>query len=227
MKMKILSLLCPLLLVSVSLSAQDDRAYIKEQIELWGSCRNVALSDQQGNVALSGYNVYAASGVLGNLSATLKQLSDAGEYIDDVQLTEAGRWLILYGDNGTKWNDIPDGLAEKLMEYNKNKEVITSATFNDRGDWIIVSRDHYAASNQDIMWLIKDGLSDFGVLWTAQMTEDGAVLCFERGYEYHGNVPQVLKNALSKTTLNAYRVKFLPDGSYFFADEEGRCSYNL
>lgn len=36
MKMKILSLLCPLLLVSVSLSAQDDRAYIKEQIELWG-----------------------------------------------------------------------------------------------------------------------------------------------------------------------------------------------
>ena len=75
--------------------------------------------------------------------------------------------------------------------------------------------------------VIKDGLSDFGVLWTAQMTEDGAVLCFERGYEYHGNVPQVLKNALSKTTLNAYRVKFLPDGSYFFADEEGHCSYNL
>lgn len=53
------------------------------------------------------------------------------------------------------------------------------------------------------------------------------VRCFERGYEYHGNVPQVLKNALSKTTLNAYRVKFLPDGSYFFADEEGHCSYNL
>ena len=77
------------------------------------------------------------------------------------------------------------------------------------------------------MLLIKDGLSDFGVLWSAQMTEDGAVLCFERGYEYHCNVPQVLKNALSKTTLNAYRVKFLPDGSYFFADEEGHCSYNL
>lgn len=227
MKMKILSLLCPLLLVSVSLSAQDDRAYIKEQIELWGSCRNVALSDQQGNVALSGYNVYAASGVLSNLSATLKQLSDAGEYIDDVQLTEAGRWLVLYGDNGFRWNDIPSDLERTLREYNSDQEVITSVTFNDNGGWIVISREHISASTSDVYDWIKEGIDQYGQLWAAHLTNDGLVLCYERGYKFTGDVPDVLKQKLRETSIDVYRIKFLSDGAYFIADNEGHYSYYM
>lgn len=128
-------ILAVLLSTTSSLSAQDSRAYIKEQIREWGSCRNVAITLTGGDLALNGKNAYAASGVPDGLLKALKELNDEGEFIDDVQLTEGGRWLILYGDNGFRWNDIPASLEKKLREYNENEEVVTSVTFNDKASY--------------------------------------------------------------------------------------------
>jgi hypothetical protein len=56
------------------------------------------------------------------LRNALAELNNENKYIDDVQLTENGRWLILYDDNGIRWNDIPYSLEEKLREYNNQKK---------------------------------------------------------------------------------------------------------
>ena len=42
-----------------------------------------------------------------------------------------------------------------------------------------------------------------------------------------GNVPGIVQQKLRETTLDAYRVKFLSDGTYFIADQEGQCEYYL
>lgn len=227
MKSKFLLILAVLLSTTSSLSAQDSRAYIKEQIREWGSCRNVAITLTGGDLALNGKNAYAASGVPDGLLKALKELNDEGEFIDDVQLTEGGRWLILYGDNGFRWNDIPASLEKKQREYNENEEVVTSVTFNDKGGWIIISTEHISASNTGVYDWIEEGMDKYGALWAAHMTNEALILCYENGFRHSGNIPEKVKRKLGETNIDVYRIKFLSDGCYFIADKEGRYEYYM
>lgn len=76
----------------------------------------------------------------------------------------------------------------------------------------------------DIEW-IEEGLEEYGQLWAAHITDDGMILCYEYGYKFAGNVPARVMDALEKTTIDVYQIKFLPDGTYFIADKNGRYDY--
>lgn len=85
---------------TVSLFAQNSRGrnYIKQNISEWGGCRNVAITDTGGDLALNGKNDYAyTAGIPQALADALEKYHDDDDYIDDVQLTEDGEWLILVG----------------------------------------------------------------------------------------------------------------------------------
>ncbi len=219
-----------LILVSLSLTtinsfAQNSRSYVRNSITSWGSCRNVAITDTGGDIALNYNNQYSYSGIPTSLANAIKELHDESAYIDDIQLTENGNWLILYGNNGFRWSNIPSDLEYAMREFNNNQEVITSATFNDNGAWILISTEHIKASSSNIYDWIQDGMESYGQLWAAHITNDGLVLCFERGYKFLGNVPEKLKDALTSSSFDVYRIKFTRGGSYFFADKNGRYSY--
>lgn len=122
---------------TVSLFAQNSRGrnYIKQNISEWGGCRNVAITDTGGDLALNGKNDYAyTAGIPQALADALEKYHDDDDYIDDVQLTEDGEWLILVGKNGCQWSNIPSELESKLRQWNEAEETITSVTFNDDGD---------------------------------------------------------------------------------------------
>lgn len=215
-----------LTLQSQNAMAQSSRSYIRRTIEQWGSCRNVAITRTGGDLALNWNNAYAYSGIPSDLARAIDKLHDEGSLIDDVQLTENGRWLILINNNGFQWNNIPYSLECKIREYNNAGEVITSVAFNDDGMWIVIG-EHISASSNKIMDWIEDGMQRYGMLWAAHMTDDGLVLCYERGYKFLGNVPQTLKDRLNSTSMNVYRIKFLSDGAYFFADFSGHYHYYM
>lgn len=202
------------------------REYIRSQIKAKGECRNVAITQTNGDLMLYGKNRWASTGCPKSLTDALDELNDEKQYIDDVQLTEAGRWLILYGNNGFRWNDIPYSLERKIREYNSDNEVITSVTFNDAGDWIVISKNYYSASDQRIQAWLKEGNEKYGQLWAACITEDACVAVFETGYQFLGNVPYSLKNALKETRINVFRLKIAGD-SWFFADFQGSYHYNM
>ena len=220
MRKKVLFLFLTLITV-LPLAAQSSRSYIKERMRSWGYCRNVALTDTGGDVALNARNQYAVSGVPRSLAETLDDLNDKGEFIDDVQLTEDGTWLVLYGDNGFWYSDIPDDLKRTLKRANNDGEIITSVTFNDRDNWIVISTEHIWASSSKIYDFIQEGMEQYGNLWAAHLTDDGLVLVFERGYKQLGDVPRDLWDALDDTKLDVYRLKFTSGGAYFFADKNG------
>lgn len=213
---------------TVSLFAQNSRGrnYLKQNISEWGGCRNVAITDTGGDLALNGKNDYAyTAGIPQALADALEKYHDDDDYIDDVQLTEDGEWLILVGKNGCQWSNIPSELESKLRQWNEAEETITSVTFNDDGDWIAVSTDHVASSSTDMDDWIKEGIETHGQLWAAHLTNDACVLCFENGYKFLGNVPQKLKDALKASKYDVYRIKFTKEGSYFFADQEGHYTF--
>lgn len=217
-----------LLLLTAGTSAlSQDRAFLRQQIEKWGECKNVALTETGGDVALYGKNGYAFTGATpSGLKNKIKELREKGTLIDDIVITESGSWLVLFGDNGAAWEGIPSGLENKIREFNRKKYVITSISFNDYGDWLIVSHE-YMAYSAWIGSLIERG-KQYGDLWAGHITHQrSVVLVFAEGYVYEGNVPTRLRRALEESNLNVYRVKFLEDGTYFFADEEGNYRYYM
>ncbi len=207
------------------LHAQEGRDYIKNAISGWGRCRNVAITDNGGDLALVDKNDYAHSGIPQDLADALKENREEGAFIDDVQLTEGGAWLILLDNNGFQWSNIPSDLESKLREWNEAGDTVTSVTFNDSGDWIAVSTEHIATSSSDLTEWVKEGIETHGQLWAAHITEDAVALCFENGYKFLGDVPQRLKDALRETKYDVFRIKFTKAGSYFFADTKGHYTF--
>lgn len=204
----------------------EGRSFIRECITSWGECRNVAITETNGDLALHGRNGWAGKGLPVSLSNALTELNDDNKYINDVQLTENGNWIILYGSNGFRWEGIPQSLEKKIREYNANNEEVTSVTFNDSGDWIVITTEHYASSDSRITEWLKAGAKEFGLLWAACITENGMVACYKNGYKFFGDIPSELRNRLQETDLNVYRIKIAGE-SYFFADEDGHYRYKM
>ena len=211
---------------SGSSSDSEGRAFIRECITQWGECRNVAITETNGDLAIHGRNGWAGTGLPERLSNALTELNEDNKYISDVQLTEQGNWIILYGNNGFRWSGIPKSLEDKIREYNANYEEVTSVTFNDSGDWIVITTEHYASSDARITAWLKEGAAEYGILWAACITERGMVACYEKGYKFFGEVPSELRSRLRETDFDVYRIKIAGE-SYFFADKEGHYHYKM
>lgn len=207
-------------------SFAQDRADIRDAIKKWGECRNVAITETNGDLALYGRNGCARLGIPISLENAISELYNSNEYIDGIQLTENGAWLILYGNNGFRWNDIPYSLEQKLRQFNKDNEIVYSVTFNDSGDWIIISKDYFSSSDSRITEWLKEGLDDHGKLWAACITDDALIAVFAGGYKFWGEVPYSLQKALEETNLNVYRLK-VAGNSWFFADTNGSYQYSM
>ncbi len=204
--------------------AQSSREYIKERIRYYNECKNVAITQTNGDLMLYGSNGWAGKGLPSGLSNALHELNNAHETIVDVQLTEYGEWIVLYGHNGFRWSSIPYGLEQTIRKWNSENERITSVSFNDVGDWIVISQNYIKCSDNDIQsWLGKLG-DEYGLLYAVCLTDDALVACFQNGYGYLGNVPQSLRNALKSETRNVYYIKISGD-SWFYADKYGSFKY--
>ena len=226
-RIKSLLLVMALCLTAISANAQRDRNYVKNQIRKWGTCKNVAITKTNGDVALYGTCGYATSNVPAALSNKLRELNKANTLIDDVQLTESGKWCVLYGKNDATWTtNIPASLANKINDFHNKNYVVRSISFNDYGDWVIVSDEYYATSSTELTNWLKNGSNNWGRLWAVCITDDAAVAVFANGFCYKGNVPEDLKEALRSTTFDVYRLK-ISGISWFFADTNGNYRYKM
>ncbi len=199
-----------------------DRYYINTSIQKWGSCRNVAITDKGGDIALVGTNRCAYDKIPAYLAKNIDQLNDSAYYIHDIQLTEKGRWLIRYGNGLIRWHKIPVMLQNSIYELIANRHVIKTVTFNDKSEWIVVCEDGVVKSSFTQMddW-VRSGSEKYGSLRFAQINNEGMILAFERGYYYVGNVSQKLKDALRNAEFEVNVVKFTPQGAYFIGDMLG------
>ena len=205
----------------------QDREALRNAIQRWGGCKNVAITKTNGDVALNGRNTYVVSAVPQGLSDELRQLKRQNKLIDDVTLTESGKWVVLYDTNDATWtNNAPSGLVDKINEFHNNGYVVRSITFNDRGEWAIVSDEYYSSSSNDLQTWLRGGCENYGKLWSVAITDDGAVAVYDRGFRYRGNVPEGMKQALRETSYDVYRLKFAGT-SWFFADTDGNYRYHM
>lgn len=203
------------------------REFIRDAIKKYGKCNNVAITKTNGDVMIYGRNGYAVSnGCPQGLVDSLKKLNANNEHIRDVQLTEDGRYLILHGTNAMIWNDVPATMEKKMREFNDQGYTITSASFNDSGDWILISEEYYASSSADLQGWLKGGVEKMGALWAACVTETAVVACYAKGYRFLGDVPEDLQKSLTSTKISVFYVK-MAGTSWFYADKLGKYNYKM
>lgn len=223
----ILSLTVAMFALSANVeSSAQDRSYIKNAISNWGECRNVTITQTNGNVAIYGTNGNARQGVPTQMSDALQSLNDEGKTITDLHLSEDGAWVIVYNGNGIWRAGIDDEFEQELLECNREGETITSISFNDNGEWVIVSEEYIRSSSTEITNWLSEGSDEYGTLISVCMTDDSMVAVYEEGYKFIGDVPESLKKELYKTSIDVTRVKFAGQ-SWFISDEEGTYSYRM
>jgi hypothetical protein len=206
---------------------KKNRSEIASAIRSWGKCRLVAITEMNGDIAINGGNGYNSNGLPAAMLNDLKEIRDMKEAIQDISLTERGEYVIIYGNNGIRCsNNIPNAMYEVLKRMNNDREKITSAVLNDDGDWIVISEDSFNASSPELQNLMKEGLSQYGGIYSACLTNNGYIIVYEKGYKSGGDLPSTLGDAISKTTINVYTIKVAGD-SWFFADKEGRYQMSL
>lgn len=196
------------------------RDFVRKHIEKNGNCRIVSITKIGGDIVVCDDNNWAANGCARNITDKLQEISDDGERIIDVCLTELGRFIVLYGRNAGSWNNIPSDMEYHLRRLNANDEELYSATLNDAGDWIVVGSEHYACSATWLKQWLADGGEKYGTLLAAAVSTDAAVAVYDGGYKFFGNIPEDLKGALSDTTIDVRIIK-IAGPAWFFADKTG------
>ena len=230
MKLKFYSLCLIFFFFAFSVFAQpvSFRNQLKNEIQSWGSCRTVAIT-RTGGIAVYGSNWwFATANVPRNLTDEIRKLTRDGEFINDVVLTEQGRWVILYGNNGLIWDGISsnDSLLAKLREHNESNQTILSVAFNDIGGWAVITPNNFSASDSELLNWLVEGSRQFGQLWTVFLSDDAMIAIYENGYRSKGPVPQSLLDNLNRSNIEFYMVKF-SGAAWFFADIDGNYMHNF
>jgi len=200
------------------------RDFIKQAIQEQGRCLNVAITQRSGNVALFARNGIAYQDIPANLTQTLDRMTNDRMEIRDIHISEEGKWVVV-GDTIT-WAGIETSLENEIRNRAQRGETINSVSFNDKGEWILITDRSYNASNTEIQNWLRNIITSHGNLRTACVTDDGIVAIFERGMAGRGNIPGAFWDALINTNLRVHRVKISGE-AWFFSDNNGNFQYSM
>ena len=206
------------------------RKYIRDFIKEAGGCRIAAITSKGADIAISHKNGYAfCNNCPSALASAIKEIRTKDYRINDVSLTDAGKWVVIFGGNGIRKNGIPDAMYDALVKFHDNGEEIYCASLNDVGDWVVISDKHYSASSTELIdWLeLTKKSGKYGKLMYVSLADEAQVAVFNGGYAVRGKYPKDMWEAIKRSDFIPKVVKMAGD-SWFFADETGsRYHYSM
>ena len=89
-----------------------------------------------------------------------------------------------------------------------------------------VDAEHFAASSDWLQDWVAEGADKYGMVWATCVTDDAAVVVYEEGYRFYGNVPSEMKSKLNEVDFNVYYIK-IAGTAWFMSDGKGAYSYHM
>ena len=217
-----------LLVGTIAAFAQTNHAaYVRNFINNQGQCKTGALTSSNGCVAIVGGNGYASSGIPQSLQDHLLAESKAGRTIDDICLTENGNWYCV-GERLSGVN-CPQAMINTVNNFCRLGDRILCVTFDDNGNWIVISSAHWTASNTSIESNMKKAQNMHGNILSAHLGNNGglSVIC-QNGSTVFGNVPSSLTTFLqTKLNFAAMYIKFSTNGSWLITGRNSEYAYSM
>lgn len=197
------------------------RKNLRKALDDIKECRICALSNNHGSLMVYDVNgLVARNGVDERLHNKLKEINHEKKEIIDVTITDGGHWIAVYDKND--WHGIlPQNVLDQLKGLNSPDIEYKSVSFNDEGEYIIVTKNNFYSSSSKYRNFYRNRKAMLGELYTATIWNDGAVFCFEKGATFCGEIPESLANELRKFK-NAYMVKFTDKGDYVISSKSGK-----
>ena len=194
-------------------------SHLTDNIRDWGECRTGAITSVGKGVVIYGNNGYASTSIANDLSEKIKYANDNSLKIHDVCISANGNyWCIAYGNNSWKsW--APSSFNEKMRSCYSDGEDIVSMSIDNVGEWVIITDQHLYASSTTLQNKLSEVSDMFGYIYSVALTEQGYVICGEKGIYYH-NIPtkvlDVIKKMASRKMIKV--LKFTDDGTAFLTD---------
>ncbi|MFC2602665.1 MAG: hypothetical protein ACFNX0_01995 [Treponema sp.] len=200
--------------------------FIHNYLERTRTCRNGTITDNWGYLIFDGQGRIAYSGIPRTLRDYIEEEQDAGNSIDDVCITERGNWFCV----GDKFGGVgyPNSMWSKIQELLRQGGRINCATFNDYGEWIVISDYHFASSDKSIEKEVSKANKKLGYIRAAAMTNSACIIIATGGFRVLGNIPPDLDDYLTnKQRFDIRYIKFTEKGSWLVTDGYSRYDYSL
>lgn len=205
----------------LSCPAQSDHARIKQLIDERGEFRIVSMTESKGDVVVFGDNdFYATDGVPEKFLAELNRLQKKNIRIVDLQHTDSGSWIVVYGQNEYALSLVGRPflyrtMVAKLEELKKNKIPIRNLSFCDGGYWAIITKgsanDEGADSSVESIGELQGVLGmqgEHGNLLAVYFYELSCIAVYENGSVHYGDVPEDLLDMVSNENDGVTDVSF-------------------
>lgn len=200
--------------------------FIHNYLERTRTCRNGTITDNWGYLIFDGQGKCAYSRIPRTLGEYIDNEQDAGKTIDDVCITERGNWFCV--DDRCGGVGYPDSMWAQIHEFVRQGDRVTCATFNDYGEWIVISKNHFASSDKSIQKEMRKASKEFGSIRAVAMTNSAGIIIAESGFRIIGYIPPDLDDYLkNKQSFDIRSIKFTERGSWLVTDGYSRYFYSL
>lgn len=206
------------------------RSEIRNSISKWGQCKDGCITNSYGSVVLYSSNGYSYCGNCPQqLTTALKDKNNNGVVLNDVTITDQGKWLLIFDNNNFIGQNIPQSMQTQLNSiFNAiPNDTIQSASFNDANEWVIVTSKYFYTSSEDFTNILRKNIESYGKINTVSIFNDGCIACYKSGFYSLGNVPSIVISAANSFKIHPYIVKFDNCGNYLICTKNGNYSYNL
>jgi hypothetical protein len=211
--------------VSVAVFSQSSNGlYIHQFLTTENSCKTGAVTDRGGYVVVTAENKIAyTTGIPLSLVTCFNEWE--GD-IWDICLTESGSWFIV--GNNLRGEGCPQAMMSEIDNFLDQGDTVISVTFNDYGEWIVITDNHFSASNQQLRQLLEKTNNTYGFIRSASMTNNNAIVVGKGGIMTLQPIPRELDKYLSTMqTFDIQLIKFSDGGAYLVTDGENAAHYNL
>ena len=223
---KLFSLLLKFFIVISAYSQSDNSKYIHNWLERYRTCKSGAVTDNAGYVILYDKNYAVWAGIPQSLVNYLQAEADSGRMIDDVCLTERGSWFCV-GDNLQGYG-YPTSMYNKMSELLNGGDRITCMSFNDYGEWMVITDRHISASNDDLYKLLIDVKNKYGFIRSVSINNTGTFVVADDGFRSIGKIPDSLDYYLRyQQSFDIRYIKFTSNGSWLVTDGYSAYYYSL
>lgn len=201
----------------------NDYSYVHEAVKKWDTLRICTMADNNMCAAVYDdcYYAYQNGACKDDLEFAYK---DSGHIID-LNVTKSGSSVVIFDNNAYSYCGTPSEFNRFISECNRKAQIVYSATFNDKGEYCIVSDECFYYSDGLKSFLHK-AIGKYGYFRYVFISELGQIAICERGI-YFENIPNNVAQQLGEIHFRPDYVKFNDSGNYCISNKDGSARYRL
>lgn len=228
-----------LLAAALSCPAQDKHSYIKQLIDERGEFRIVSMTETKGDIVVFGDNEFYTDGsVPEKLLEELTRIQSKGIRIADVQHTDRGSWVVVYGKNDYSSSllghpSLYRTMVAKLNELKQKKIAIRSLSFCEIGYWAIITEgaadDENADSAIESIGELQGLLGQQGThgnVLAVYFSGNAGIAIYENGSVQFGDISPDLLDMVSNENDEVTDISFCGK-SFFLSKGESEYVYDF